>query len=215
MPLFKVQQNNQIMLFSDNCVKYGSVTVGNNGTRLTVTGATPGAEYVLSVKYDAKSIQGATFVGQPPMLTYSWDATITNGGTSPVPDSHEDLDVTPGCSDTTPIAPYCEMPKSGDLTDIQASQLPETVEPTVSCMQVYPNPSSGIVNFEFSINESAKATLELLTATGQKVATIFNENIEAGMVQKVIYTNSLATGVYVYTLKWNDQKLTGKLIITR
>jgi len=82
-------------------------------------------------------------------------------------------------------------------------------------MQVYPNPSSGIVNFEFSINESAKATLELLTATGQKVATIFNENIEAGMVQKVIYTNSLATGVYVYTLKWNDQKLTGKLIITR
>jgi hypothetical protein len=92
--------------------------------------------------------------------------------------------------------------------------LPVHIENISSTLIAYPNPASKPVTFEFRINESAKATLDLFSASGQLVATIFNRWIEAGEVQKVYLSNSLAAGTSVYTLRWSDQKITGKLIIT-
>jgi hypothetical protein len=213
--MFGVQQNNQIILWSDNCTKV-SATVALNGTRLIVTGATPGT-YVLGVKYDSKSVQTALPI-TPPVepIAYTWSATITyTGGIATViPESTAEFSIVYGCIDTTPLPPLCEMPKSGDLNNIQANTPAEPVE--CSAIKVYPNPSAGgPVNFEFMITDAAKATLDLYSASGQKVATLFNENVEACMPQKVTYNKPLAEGTYIYTLWWNDKKMTGKLIIKR
>ena len=89
-----------------------------------------------------------------------------------------------------------------------------SIENIGSSLIAYPNPASKPVTFEFRINESTKATLDLFSASGQLIATIFNRFIEAGDVQKANFSKSLAPGTYVYTLRWSDQKITGNLIIT-
>jgi hypothetical protein len=86
---------------------------------------------------------------------------------------------------------------------------------SISDLKVYPNPASGPVTFEFNIADNAKATLDLFSMAGKRIATIYNADVEAGIPYKVIYTESLAPGVYVYILRWNNQVLTGKLIIIR
>jgi hypothetical protein len=195
---FKMQEGEPMQLLDANCNKLTTgmpvYDVNGNPVWTISSGTIEGAQYVLSVKYDTKSILGAP-----------WPGPISYGFTSLINGLNDGVG-------TAYLSLVTKTGKSGDLTE---AQLPEAIEPAVSSLQVYPNPSSGIVNFEFVINESAKATLDLLSATGQKVATIFNENVEAGITQKVIYTQTLATGVYVYTLRWNDQVITGKLIITR
>ena len=104
--------------------------------------------------------------------------------------------------------------KSGDITQ-PISIAPEVVERTESSLKAYPNPSTGPVTFEFQINENAKVTLDLNSMTGQRMARIFEADVEAGITQTVHFEESLRPGVYLYTLRWNNQMLTGKLIIIR
>ena len=82
-------------------------------------------------------------------------------------------------------------------------------------LKAYPNPSNGPVIFEFRIGVNAKATLDLTSMSGQLIDRLFDANVEAGTPQNVFYDKSLAPGVYLYILRWNNQVLTGKLIITR
>ncbi len=79
-------------------------------------------------------------------------------------------------------------------------------------LKVYPNPSSGSITFEFSIDEDAMASLDLYTEVGQKLDVVYYQYTEAGILQKVSYNKPLEPGLYVYTLRWNGQMLKGKLI---
>ena len=80
-------------------------------------------------------------------------------------------------------------------------------------LKVYPNPTTGPVTFEFRVNQSSNATLDLSTITGQGVARIFNGNVEAGISQTAKFDQTLSPGVYICTLRWNDQMITQKLIL--
>jgi len=82
-------------------------------------------------------------------------------------------------------------------------------------LKVYPNPSSGPVTFEFRINEQAKVILELFSSSGMRISRIFEGDVEADVIQTVIFNESPAPGVYIYMLKWKDQVITGKLIRKR
>lgn len=192
---FAVQQNDQIKLYTANCqTVISSGTLVGGKPHLNVSNAVPGAKYILSVKYDVKSIIDKGWLDK-----YKVDfVTLING-----------LGTSSGASIWVMIAE-----KSGTLDNAIQAQLPdETVE--CNTIKAYPNPGSAPVTFEFSITDAAKATLDLYSASGQRVATLFNENVDACMPQKVTLTRPLAEGTYVYVLWWNDKKMTGKLIIKR
>jgi hypothetical protein len=82
-------------------------------------------------------------------------------------------------------------------------------------LKVFPNPTSGKVNFVFRINENARVTLDITTITGLHVDRIFDDDVTATDPQSVIFEKSIAPGVYFYNLRWNDQTITGKFIRTK
>jgi hypothetical protein len=102
--------------------------------------------------------------------------------------------------------------KSGTLNDVVAG-LDPVAEVIESSLKAYPNPSAGPVNFEFVVDADARVIMDLYTVSGARVATIFNADVPAGVNQTVQFSDNLAEGTYIYILRWNDKKMTGKLII--
>ena len=82
-------------------------------------------------------------------------------------------------------------------------------------LKVYPNPTSGIVNFEFRINDNARVVLDISNVVGMHIDRIFDNNVNATESHKVVFENSISPGIYFYFLKWNNQTITGKFIKTR
>jgi hypothetical protein len=82
-------------------------------------------------------------------------------------------------------------------------------------ISVYPNPSTGTVNFKFSITEPSPVTLDIYSITGVLVERIFNENVESGNDNLVTFNNKLPEGVYFYRLKIGNSTKSGKFIISQ
>jgi hypothetical protein len=152
---------------------------------------------------------GATITGTSNSVLISFSATATSGTLS--------VSASNSCGTSNP--------RSGNITvgnTLKAGIISDAVEPGIieatsakNELKVYPNPASGPVTFEFQVNEDAKATLDILSMTGQRIARIFNAEAQAGITHTVIYSEQLSAGVYLYILRWKDQTITGKLIIKK
>jgi len=180
-----------------------NVTPGQSDIRYTVP-------YIADATYTwSYTGTGATITGTSNSVLISFSATATSGTLS--------VRASNSCGTSNP--------RSGNITvgnTLKAGIISETTEkgaieaPSVKNeLKVYPNPASGPVTFEFQINQDAKATLDLLSITGQRTARIFDADAHAGITHTIIYNEPLAAGVYLYTLRWKDQIITGKLIITK
>ncbi len=65
-------------------------------------------------------------------------------------------------------------------------------------IKVFPNPSHGIVNVEFTIEEETTATITLVDMTGKTIQSVFNNSVEAGEDYRVeIDTHNLTNGIYM------------------
>jgi hypothetical protein len=96
LALFAIQQSNQITLYNANCSSIAGGTQISLGLgRICISNATPGAQYVLSVKYDSKSIVNAAFSGTAPVCQYNFESRI-NGVT--VSGSTTSINLVPNCS---------------------------------------------------------------------------------------------------------------------
>lgn len=79
-------------------------------------------------------------------------------------------------------------------------------------LMVYPNPSSGDVNFSFDVDEEGEVTLFVSDVSGRTVKTILNKQMVAG---KYVYTDNisnLSDGVYMASLLTNNNKATAKIV---
>jgi hypothetical protein len=80
----------------------------------------------------------------------------------------------------------------------------------------YPNPFKSTVTIEFSSDISTHSLVEVYTMEGSKVATLFNENTEAGVAYKSEFdAKGLADGIYVYRIINGDHIINGKLTLIR
>jgi uncharacterized protein (TIGR02145 family) len=80
-------------------------------------------------------------------------------------------------------------------------------------LAVYPNPFRDKVYFEFTLNEPAPVVFEIYTVTGLKVATLFNENVDAGVQTRFEYQpGKISAQILLYRLRIGDELETGKLI---
>jgi len=81
-----------------------------------------------------------------------------------------------------------------------------------SAVSYYPNPTSGIVDFRFSILDSRLVSMKIYNAKGREVATVLDGRWSGGQVVRWD-AGALSAGVYFYRLKTNDQRLkTGKIV---
>lgn len=81
--------------------------------------------------------------------------------------------------------------------------------------QNFPNPFNPTTNIRFDLPKNGFVTLKVYNAMGQEVATLINENLNAGVKQYDWNAIDVPSGVYFYTLTAGDFKETKKMILVK
>jgi hypothetical protein len=200
LALFSINQGNQMSLFDVNCtnVASGAQTTLGNG-RICISNAVPGAKYVLSVKYDSKSVVGSSFSGAAPLCTYSFISRI-NGADQP--NTATSINMVPGCTQSALIA---EPTKPSQIALVNGS--------FESFVTSYPNPYMNEVNFRINPSVSGKGVLEVYDLLGRKITTVFEGNMKAG-VERIINlkVNTSQRQPLIYQFTIGKEKIHGKLL---
>ncbi|MEO8400152.1 MAG: T9SS type A sorting domain-containing protein [Ignavibacteriaceae bacterium] len=104
---------------------------------------------------------------------------------------------------------FDNLPSGIKLTD--NNQVPDQF----TLKQNYPNPFNPTTNINFSIPEESFVNLKVYNLQGEEVATIVNENLEAGNYSADWNAAQMPSGVYIYTLKSNSINLSRKMILMK
>ncbi|NWG29351.1 MAG: S8 family peptidase [Ignavibacteriaceae bacterium] len=75
-------------------------------------------------------------------------------------------------------------------------------------LQNYPNPFNPSTTIEFSIPEMSNVSIEIYTVVGELVASLVNQNLDAGYHSLNFNASNLPSGTYIYQLKANGQNRT-------
>lgn len=153
LALFGIQQQTQIILWDANCVKAATGTQVSIGQgKITISNAIPGTQYVLSVKYDSKSIVGSTFTGTTaPTCTYKFvskiNGVVVNGSTA-------SIDMVPNCSST--IAKMASTEKTTT---------------TVMDVDLYPVPFKDKLSLIYKFETNSEVKIEIFNSSGSLLST--------------------------------------------
>ena len=173
--LMSIQGSNQIVLWDSICGKKSDAGVITNGSQgsLTITNASPGMTYVLSVKYDSKSIQGGTYTGSTaPTVNYNFSTsvddltdTLANNFVA-VPNSLTSISVVSGCSVSNPV------------TTTTAKMATTTTARMATTFDVYPVPFRDELNVKYStIQRDSDVTIEIFDINGVLLQTIYDTKV--------------------------------------
>jgi Secretion system C-terminal sorting domain len=99
------------------------------------------------------------------------------------------------------------------LTDIRS--VGNITPAKYSLEQNYPNPFNPSTIIRFSIPEANRVSLKVYNLLGQNVATLINENLNAGSHEVSFNAENLSSGVYFYTLQSGTFTLTKKMILMK
>jgi len=203
--------HNQIMLFNEDCQRLLSAIPSESGigqAHLAVTGAIPGATYVMSVKYNVKSIIGSTFIAPAPTCEYGFVSQI--GGTE-VPNSTGHINAVPGCTDNTPMPGYCT------LNPIISAPVTTQVEKETT-LNIYPNPFTKTAEITYTLaNDESNVVLELVNMLGSKVIKLYEGPADAGLPYTMTLKaeDKLVEGVYFMVLTTGHEVKTVRVILSR
>ncbi len=81
--------------------------------------------------------------------------------------------------------------------------------------QNYPNPFNPTTNIEFSLARAGSASLKVFDIVGREVATLLNEEKNAGNYKATFDARNLPSGTYFYTLRSGASAQTKKLLILK
>lgn len=79
-------------------------------------------------------------------------------------------------------------------------------------ISVYPNPSNDQITIDYNLSENTDVQLEIIDATGRKIATHEMKNQAVGKQSLTISVSHLANGIYFCTLNVGEEQLTRKII---
>lgn len=82
--------------------------------------------------------------------------------------------------------------------------------------QNYPNPfspSAAGTTIEFSIPKESRVKIELYSVTGQRVRTLFNDQLDAGTHRIPFQASGLASGVYIYQVQTDNHSESKKMVL--
>ena len=114
------------------------------------------------------------------------------------------------------IENFYDIQVEDDLTVTFTTKAPAGITDLISKynLKTYPIPSSGVLNFEFNLGESANIKVEIFGSAGQLIKTDAY-NITSGNQKITIETNSLDNGFYFARLKINEESITQKIQIIK
>ena len=81
--------------------------------------------------------------------------------------------------------------------------------------QNFPNPFNPTTKIQYQLPQDARVTLKVYDILGSEVATLVNEEQEAGYKEVQFNGNNIASGMYVYRLQAGDFISTKKMLMVK
>jgi hypothetical protein len=81
--------------------------------------------------------------------------------------------------------------------------------------QNYPNPFNPSTQITYSIPKGGMVTLKVFNLLGQEVATLVNQNQNAGNYVVNFNASSLSSGIYMYRIQADNTSLTRKMVVLK
>ncbi|MFC2130363.1 SBBP repeat-containing protein [Bacteroidota bacterium] len=102
---------------------------------------------------------------------------------------------------------YCAKPTEAVLVDVEYEL------PGDNKLNIYPNPTNGLINIEYSVDSPGNVSLELYDILGNKVAIITEgyKTISNHIIQ--FNTDNISNGVYYIVMKRGNLSICNKIII--
>jgi hypothetical protein len=89
------------------------------------------------------------------------------------------------------------------------------VQNNVVLGNAYPNPTANTAVITFELPAVSSITIDLVNVYGQQVAVLANGEYNAGAHKVTFDVEKLATGVYFYNLRTNNQVVSKKLVVAK
>lgn len=108
----------------------------------------------------------------------------------------------------------------GTPTDINESQ-PNSLPNKIVLKQNYPNPFNPTTSISFELPKKSKVSLEVYNVLGKKVTTLIDNEIMTAGIHKVEWDGKnhlhrkVASGLYFYRLRTDDNSLTKKMMLLK
>lgn len=139
--------------------------------------------------------------------------TMGNGITLPPPYTYLQMVWTVYNKDS---AGYSMLYALGKKISITSVQLAGTEIPVSFILhQNYPNPFNPVTKIKFDIPVSSFVTLRIYDASGREIASLVNENLDAGSYQTEWSASGMSSGVYFYTLTSDNYRSTKSMILIK
>ncbi len=122
---------------------------------------------------------------------------------------------TDGAAEWVKFYPSTPLDKNENGTIVSIRHNPNVVVHKYSLEQNYPNPFNPTTTIKFSLKKAGKVELIVYNATGQKVATLVNKNMKAGLVEVKWNASQMASGLYFYRLKSGDFTAVKKMLLIK
>lgn len=104
----------------------------------------------------------------------------------------------------------------GDIqTDVDDDPGPEILPKTFALAQNYPNPFNPATTINFSLPQKAQVSLTVYNILGQQVTTLVNDELSAGEYSVTWDAAKYASGIYFYSLKTGQTRLTKKALLVK
>lgn len=103
--------------------------------------------------------------------------------------------------------------KYATLTDVKSNN--QKVVKDFSLQQNYPNPFNPTTNISFALPQREFVTLDVYNMLGQKVASLINNTLEAGLNTVTFDARELTSGVYVYKINAGHYSQSMKMILIK
>jgi hypothetical protein len=189
--LFRIVQANQAFVFRTGCTRQAAgIEFSPGQARINVTGATPGAQYIVSIKYDSKSVIGSPSAGNP-IANYRF-VTKINGS------------VASGTDVTIPMRPNnCGGARLDGDTD------------GFAIGAAFPNPTNDLIRVSYTLAQAGDAQFSLYNMNGQLVYRRIAEHEEAGeySIDFFLRQAGLTEGVYLLQLLQGSEQRTVRIVL--
>jgi hypothetical protein len=110
-----------------------------------------------------------------------------------------------------------QIDRSGAFKYTQEVQVDVGTAPKAFTLgQNYPNPFNPSTTLEFTFERNGKATVKIFNILGQEVATVFNQEVEAGRIYQAQFNAShFTSGVYMSVLESGGKRLFRKMLLVK
>jgi hypothetical protein len=102
-----------------------------------------------------------------------------------------------------------------NLVDVKNNKILKYKIKDFKLEQNYPNPFNPATTIKYTVNKTSEVRLSVTDVLGREVALLVNEKQNAGTYSIYFYAGILPSGIYLYTISFDQARITKKMALIK